>query len=118
MTRYTKSRGKYLIQGHSYDQLVGSRAQVYHGTAYKTTGGLTKAKLYKNKHGRFVSLSKYRSSKRENRLKKYGYSARKGKFGYVKIGSTRKAKSRGRGRSRRMRGGHFSIEQPLDAASY
>ena len=103
-----------MISGHSYDMLVGSRAQVYHGTAYKTTGGLTKSNLFKNKHGRFVSLSKYRSSKRENRLRKYGYTAKKGKFGAVKIGST---KTRGR-KSRKMRGGHSNIKQGLNPESY
>jgi len=36
--RHTKeSDGKYHIDGKKFDQLVGSRAQVHHGTAYKTT---------------------------------------------------------------------------------
>lgn len=43
MTRYSKtSSGKYNIKGKMYEQLEGSRAQVYHGTAYKTSGGLKK----------------------------------------------------------------------------
>jgi hypothetical protein len=105
-----------MIQGHSYEMLTGSRAQVYHGTAYKTTGGLTRSNLHKNKHGRFVSLSKFRSAKRENRLRKYGYTAKKGKFGAVKIGST--TRSRKGSKSRKMRGGHFSVKQNLDPASY
>ena len=41
------SDGKYHINGQSYDMLVGSRAQVFHGTAYKTSGGLTKSGLKK-----------------------------------------------------------------------
>jgi hypothetical protein len=42
-----------------------------------------------NKHGRIVSASKYKTAKKEMRLEKYGYFAKKGKFGYVKK-STRK----------------------------
>ena len=42
------SDGKYHIQGKKYDMLVGSRAQVMHGTAYKTgygKKGLKKSQL-------------------------------------------------------------------------
>ena len=39
------SDGKYHIKGKKYEQLIGSRAQVMHGTAYKTKGDLTKDKL-------------------------------------------------------------------------
>ena len=34
---------------------VGSRRQVYNGSAEKTSGGLKKEDLIKNKHGRIVS---------------------------------------------------------------
>ncbi len=34
---------------------IGSRAQVWHGTAKKTSGGLTKDSLLKNKRGKIVS---------------------------------------------------------------
>jgi DVNP family len=37
---------------------VGSRAQVMHGTAVKTAGGLTKKDLKYNKNGRIVSRKK------------------------------------------------------------
>jgi hypothetical protein len=36
-------------------QTIGTRAQVWHGTATKTSGGLTKRNLIKNKHGSIVS---------------------------------------------------------------
>jgi hypothetical protein len=74
-------------------QTFGSRAEVYHGTALKTTGGLRKADLMKNKHGRIVSRKKFVTAKKEKRLLKYGYSAKKGKFGYVRVDAK---KSRGR----------------------
>ena len=97
MTRFTKSAsGKYLIHGHSFDMLVGSRAQVWHGTAYKTTGGLTKSNIMKNKTGSIVSKSKHASAKRDNRLVKAGYVTHKGKFGSHKVGSKSSKKSRKR----------------------
>jgi hypothetical protein len=77
--------GYYHMNGQKYEVLEGSRAQVWHGTAYKTPGGLCKADLLFNKNGRIVSAKKHRTAKKENRLRKYGYTARKGKFGAIKI---------------------------------
>ena len=37
---------------------VGSRAQVMHGTAEKTSGGLTRKNLKRNKYGRIVSVKR------------------------------------------------------------
>ena len=62
----------------------GSRAEVWHGNAKKTTGGLAKSDLIKNKHGEIVSKKKHLTAKKEKRLEKAGYFAKKGKFGYVK----------------------------------
>lgn len=42
---------------------VGSRAQVWHGTAHHTSGGLTKGDLMK-KHGRLVSRRASAAAKR------------------------------------------------------
>jgi len=64
---------------------VGSRAQVMHGTADHTSGGLTKKDLKYNKHGRIVSRKKSQKAKKEKRLEKAGYKTRKGKFGAVKV---------------------------------
>ncbi len=76
--------GKYHVGGRSYDQLVGSRAQVFHGTAYKTPGGLTKKQLVMNKWGRIVSRKKQKTARKEKRLESFGFFAQKGKFGWVK----------------------------------
>jgi hypothetical protein len=84
--------GTYLINGKKYKELFGSREQVMNGTAYKTEGLLTKDQLMYNKHGRIVSKNKYKTAKKEMRLEKYGYGAKKGKFGYVKINKTYKHK--------------------------
>ena len=91
MTRYTKnSSGHYLIHGHKYEMLEGSRAQVLHGTAYKTSGGLKKHELLQNKNGRIVSRKKHMTAKKEKRLVRAGFGTKKGKFGYVKIGKSKK----------------------------
>ena len=83
--------GKYHIKGHVFEMLIGSRAQVWHGTAYKTSGGLKKTDLMKNKNDRIVSKAKHATAKKEQRLLKHGYGTKKGKFGFVKV-STRKTK--------------------------
>ena len=89
--------GMYHIHGHKYSMLIGSRAQIWHGTAYKTKGGLTKADLLMNKRGHVVSKKLYNRAKREKRLERAGYFTQKGKFGWVKRdGSKRKGrKTRG-----------------------
>jgi|694.fasta_scaffold63071_3 hypothetical protein len=71
---------------------IGSRAQVWHRTAKKTSGGLTRNHLMMNKSGRIVSKAKHNTAKRENRLLKHGYGTKKGKFGFVKIGSRKNRK--------------------------
>jgi hypothetical protein len=102
------SDGKYHIKGKSYEMLIGSRAQVHHGTAYKTKGELTKSNLMMNKHGRIVSVKKHNTAKREKRLEKAGYYTRRGKFGFVYVGSkttgTRRRGVKGT-KSRRRRAG-------------
>jgi len=100
--RVTKSSdGKYHVAGKSYEQLVGSRAQVYHGTAYKTSGGLTNKDLKMNKHGRVVSIKKSVTAKREKRLEKAGYKPKKGKFVLMKKHSKTKSKRGSATRKRR-----------------
>jgi hypothetical protein len=84
--------GLYHMHGKKYQMLEGSRAQVQHGTAYKTPGGLTKDGLIMNKHGHIVSKKKHLTAKKERRLEKAGYFTKKGKFGFVKRHGTRKHK--------------------------
>lgn len=95
MKKHTKSAdGKYHIAGHVYELNEGSRAQVWHGTAYKTSGGLTKSMLMMNKHGRIVSKKKHATAKKEKRLEAAGYFAKKGQFGAVKRNSSNTKKNR------------------------
>jgi hypothetical protein len=85
---------------------IGTRAQVWHGTSKKTSGGLTKSDLMMNKAGRIVSRAKHNSAKKEMRLLKYGYGTQKGKFGFVKVGSKSRKSRKG---SKKMRGGMPSL---------
>ena len=76
--------GYYYVKNKRWKELFGSRQQVYNGTSFKTEGGLTRADLMMNRHGRIVSVKKHKTASAERRLEKYGYTARKGKFGYVR----------------------------------
>ena len=82
-------------------QTTGTRAQVWHGNARKTSGGLTKSDLMQNKAGRIVSRAKHNSAKKEMRLVKHGYGTKKGEFGFVKLGSHKRSHKK-----RKMRGGN------------
>jgi len=118
MTRFTKTAsGRYMVQGKSYEMLMGSRAQVWHGTAYKTSGGLTKNNLIQNKAGRIVSKDKHNTAKKEKRLVKAGYGTKKGKFGFVLLGKSRKHHGRKSRSHRRHKGGN-GTNYPLSPSSY
>ena len=57
-----------------------------------------------NKYGRVVSAKKHATAKKEKRLQKHGYTAKKGHFGPVKIEkNTSKGKSSSKKKSRRRR---------------
>ena len=80
--------------------VIGSRVQVWHGTAHHTSGGLTRKDIKMNKWGRLVSVKKSRVAKTERRLEKAGYFAEKGKFGAVRRdGSPVRSSSRSSSRS-------------------
>uniref|UniRef100_A0A6C0JY37 Uncharacterized protein n=1 Tax=viral metagenome TaxID=1070528 RepID=A0A6C0JY37_9ZZZZ len=75
------SDGKYHINGTAFDELIGTRAKVLHGTAYKTSGGLTKHDIRVNKKtGRIVSKKRSDEARKSRRLEKAGYKPKKGKF--------------------------------------
>ena len=82
----------------------GSRAQVMHGTAKRTSGGLTKKQLKYNKQGKIVSKRMSARAKKDKRLVKAGYKTKKGTFGSFKNGkrvSGRRSKRRSRRKSRK-----------------
>lgn len=67
--------------------VVGTKAQVFHGTAMRTAGRLKQGDLMKNKHGRIVSKRKHEAGKHSLKfLEAKGYKTKKGTFGHVKGG--------------------------------
>jgi hypothetical protein len=78
---------------------VGSKAQVFHGTAKKTSGGLEKSDLVKNKHGRIVSRRKQAAGRKALKyLTRKGYKAKKGVFQLF---------NKDRRKTKRQQGGFF-----------
>lgn len=68
------------MMGGKRGKMVGSKAQVWHGTAHHTVGGLTKKDLMKHK-GRIVSKKKHALGKKAfKKLVKAGYKPKKGTF--------------------------------------
>ena len=60
---------------------TGTKAQVWHGTAKHTPGGLKKKDLMKTKAGRIVSRKKHAAGlKALKKLRKLGFVAKKGTF--------------------------------------
>ncbi len=60
---------------------VGSKAQVFHGTAHHTKGGLTRKDLVRNKRGKIVSRKQAAAGKKAfSRLRKLGFAPKKGAF--------------------------------------
>ena len=92
---------------------VGSKAEVYHGTALKTSGQLHKKDLVKTKKGRIVSRRKQAAGKKAiKRLFALGYKPTKGKFSLMrKSGKSKKSR-----RTRKRGGSHGAMEQFADAS--
>lgn len=78
---------------------VGSKAEVFHGTAKHTSGGLKKKDLMKTKAGRIVSRKKHAAGKKAIlRLFRAGYKPTKGTFTAMRKGRvTRRGKKGMRG---------------------
>jgi hypothetical protein len=91
---------------------IGSRAEVWHSTAKKTSGGLKKADLMKHK-GRIVSRKAHANGKKAiKRLFALGYKPKKGTFKAM-----RKSMVNGRKKKRgtRKRGGADILTQISEA---
>ena len=104
---------------------VGSKAEVWHGTALKTSGQLHKKDLVKTKKGRIVSRRKQAAGKKAiKRLFALGYKPTKGKFSLMR----KSGKSKKMSRRTRKKGGasgsvsvdHFNTasteDNPIQAA--
>jgi len=77
----TRKNHKETMEGGAKIPAVGSKAQVWHGTAKHTSGGLRKTDLMKTRKGRIVSKKKHAAGKKAlKNLIKSGYKAKKGTF--------------------------------------
>lgn len=75
------TRKNNVQEGGKKMKANGSKAEVWHGSAKHTSGGLTKKDLMKTKKGRIVSKKKHAAGKRAIKtLRKLGFKAVKGKF--------------------------------------
>jgi hypothetical protein len=102
--RHTKKDdGMYHIGGHKYSILVGSRAQVWHRTAYKTTGGLKHEDLKQNEEGRIVSKVKSRLGKSQKNLGTHLQPKGSGHFGPRTAKKGKQSKKGGRRTLRKRR---------------
>ena len=90
---------KYHIGNKTYDLLIGSRAQVWHETAYMTAGGLKKHDLIM-KNGRILSKKKSHLAKTQKHLKGFLQPKGSGVFGIKK---TKKSKRSSNKRSHRRK---------------
>ena len=83
-----KNRTNTRKQEGGAKKAVGTKAEVFHGTAKHTSGGLHKKDLVKTKRGRIVSRRKQAAGKKAIlKLRKLGYVAKKGTFKLFKKGS-------------------------------
>lgn len=103
-----KRNGRYRVDGKSYQMLVGSRVQVWNGTAKKTgygKKGLTRGDLVKNKWGRIVSRKKHVRGKKSGlkRLHAKGWFVSKGKFGATQRKGRKATGKRRRKKTKRCR---------------
>ena len=62
------------------DKAIGTRAEVFHGNARHTSGGLTRNDMKLNKRGEIVSIRASNRASKEKRLEKAGYKTKKGEF--------------------------------------
>jgi len=70
------------------------------GTAEMTSGGLKKSNLKYNSQGRIVSKKKSMQAKKDQRLKKAGWTHNKGEFGAIRIEDKPQKKSKKKSKKR------------------
>ena len=71
MKRVFHDDGSRTIEGTRYAKTMGSREEVFQGTAYYTSGRLRKQDLMLNQYGKIVSIRKSIASLDENHLGEY-----------------------------------------------
>jgi hypothetical protein len=93
---------------------VGTKLEVFHGSAHHTRSGLQKKDFMKNKHGRVVSRKKHAAGKRAiKHLFSMGYKPTKGRF----VAMSKKMVRKGKRSTRKMKGGNFMFEESGSSGS-
>ena len=100
---------------------TGSKAEVFHGTAKHTSGGLFKKDLMKHK-GRIISRKKHAAGKKAiKHLKSLGYIAKKGTFKLFRKsmvnGRKKTSKKHGKRHTRKRGGAYGSVSSEAFAAA-
>jgi hypothetical protein len=112
---------------NDFKRTVGSKAEVFHSTCLRTSGGLKKKDLMMTAKGRIVSRKKHAAGKKAiKRLFALGYKPQKGKFSLMRKGTAKgtaksmaktksmgKAKGKKSKRSTRKRGGYNGSVTPF-----
>jgi hypothetical protein len=88
--RSSTRKNNAAMMGGAKVKALGTKAEVFHGSAKHTSGGLFKKDLVKTKRGRIVSRRKQAAGKKAiKNLRKLGYIAKKGTFKLFKKGAKR-----------------------------
>lgn len=89
---------------------IGSKAEVYHKTAIRTSGGLKKKDLMKTKKGRIVSRKKHQAGlKQIKHLFALGYKPTKGTFKVMRKSMVDGRKHKKARRTRKRGGAYGSV---------
>ena len=96
---------------------VGSYAEIWHGTASKSAGGLKKKDLMKHK-GRIISRKKHAAGKKAiSHLRKLGYIAKKGTFKLFSKSMAHSTAKKHSKRHTRKRGGAGGVPAAVHTSS-
>lgn len=82
--------GRYHVGKNSYSILIGTRRQVWNGTAYKTEGNLRKKDLFQDSNSNLKSRKASRRARRNKNLQ--GFLQKKGSHTFGPLSSTRRSK--------------------------
>lgn len=99
------------------ERIIGTKAEVWHGSKLKTRSGLKKKDLMMTKRGRIVSKKKHAAGKKAlKHLKALGYIAKKGTFKLMRksmVDGRRHKKSKKQSKKSKKRGGAFGLVDPF-----
>lgn len=99
------------------ERIIGSKAEVWHGSKLKTRSGLRKRDLMLTKRGRIVSKKKHAAGKKAiKHLRSLGYIAKKGTFKLMRKSMVDGRKSKKSRRGTKKRGGYADLKEAFAEA--